>query len=233
MEPVQVHHIVSLGCRCHTSKFFQLVGLKKYSCPFDWLACDIYVVLKLLETDFADFLNPKYLCDHPEGDRKCGHTLYGNSFFHHFNPRIAEHMAYYDRCVQRFKALKDCPSQEHVLYVHQAFYIEPMEEVIAQMHAHLERYSNNFTLLFIYYTDSNANETTFKLSDLLPHPPNVMFVEATIRNPIDGIVFTHSDDFAGLANFLVSQFDFSNINPTPFNIDDIQTEKRYITGLYL
>ena len=108
-----------------------------------------------------------------------------------------------------------------------------MEEVIAQMHAHLERYSNNFTLLFIYYTDSNANETTFKLSDLLPHPPNVMFVEATIRNPIDGIVFTHSDDFAGLANFLVSQFDFSNINPTPFNIDDIQTEKRYITGLYL
>jgi hypothetical protein len=189
-----------------------------------------------LKTNFVEFLKPEHLQDHGSGyPAGCGHALYGASFFHHFNPRFPDHMSYYQRCVSRFKAVADFSSREHVLYIHQAFYIKPTEDVIQQLHSELERYtgSNNFTLLFIYYSDSNAEKTTFKVSSFLPHPSNVMLVDATIRKPTDGVVFTHMDDMNGMCEFLRSHFDFSKINANAFLTSDIQEEKSYISGICL
>jgi len=233
---IQVHHTISLGCRCHTSYALKYMGLKKYSCPFDWLACDIYGVLEILKSDFTEFLKPEHLHDHKDGHTtSCGHKIYGNTFFHHFNPRVKEHMDYYIRCVNRFKAVKDLYSHEHVLYIHNALYIKPTEDVIYQLHHQLQRYrgSDNFTLLFIYYSDSNASKTSFQVSSFVGHPSNVMLVDASIRQPTDGVVFTHSDDIQGFCEFMFANFDFSEINPNPFNMSDIDEESSYISGICL
>lgn len=233
VTPKTVHHAISLGCNCHTSALLKSMSLKKYSCPFDWLAGDMNVLLKLLETDFSDFLKVDHLCDHPEGDKKCGHLLYGSSLFHHFNPRQPEHMSYYQRCVNRFRDLKKRDSQEHVLYIHQAFYVKPTEEVISKLHSQLTRYSNNFTLLFIYYSNVSADKTSFKLDSFVPHPQNVMLVQAEIRSDTNGVCFMHKDDSEGMAKFLATHFDFSQINQRPFESSDIKEEKSYIVDLTL
>lgn len=232
---ISVHHTISLGCNCHTSYLLKILGLKKYSAPFDWLGCSIEDVTNILDSNFESFIDPTLLKDHDDGSpNRCGHALYGGRFFHHFNPRIQAHRDYYERCVERFKVVNQFNSQQHVLYIHQAFYEKPTAEIIARLHALLQRYrgSNDFTLLFVYYSKSD-HETSFKVSPFVEHTNNVILVDATMLKNINGVTFTHPDDFHGMCNFLSSLFDFTSINPAPFNVSDIREEKDNIYDLRL
>ena len=228
---IQVQNTISLGCNCHTSYLLKQLGLKKFSCPFDWLACTLDDVTSILESNFEDFIAPEYLCEHEEmNPKKCGHKRYGNKTFHHFNPRIPEHHDYYQRCITRFKSI--APS-EHTLYIHQAFYVKPTEESISRLHAQLQRYSNNFTLLFVYYSEVNSCSTSFEVVPFVKHASKVILVNATIINDINGVVYLHRADWFGMCQLLNSTFDFSSLNATPFEMNDINEEKAYISDMYL
>ena len=155
-------------------------------------------------------------------------------FFHHFNPRTQTHHDYYKRCIERFKVVNQFNSQQHVLYIHQAFYEKPTAEIISRLHAQLQRYrgSNNFTLLFVYYAQAH-HETSFQVKSFVEHADNVILVEATMQDTINGVTFTNTKDFHGMCELLTSLFDFTSINPNPFNISDIQEEKEQIYDLCL
>lgn len=228
-----VHHTISLGCRCHTSNTLKILGLKKYSCPFDWIACDVPVMLQLLKSNFDEFLNPEHLCDHSAGyETCCGHKLYGGSLFEHFNPRDEKQLMYYQRCVTRLKSVKELPPDQHVLYIYQALFDELDENLLIELHSEVTRYrgSDNFTLLYIHYIDSNAPKTTFTIATKSQQlsASNIICVKATIRQPTDGVVFKTQEDYEGISHFLNSQFDFSSI--TNQSTDDISMieEKAYI-----
>jgi hypothetical protein len=209
--------------------------LKCYSCPFDWLGTNLEHISEILEADFQTFMDPKYLCDHSDNDpRKCGHALYGGHFFHHFNPRIPNHCDYYSRCVERFKAVKLFNSSQHVLYIHQAFYLEPTADTIARLHAQLVRYrgSDDFTLLFVYYSKINSH-MSYTVKSFVHHPANVILVEATMLKDINGVSYLHPSDMKGMCGLLDSLFDFSSITTHPFNVSDIQEEKSYCHDITL
>ena len=47
---------ISLGCFCGTASSMSRYGLRSHSGPFDWYWSDLESVLKLIETDFSDFM---------------------------------------------------------------------------------------------------------------------------------------------------------------------------------
>src|SRR5579883_307554 len=100
------NHIISLGQCCHTSKALQRLGLKKYSCPFDWIVSNAWVALDCIDTNFSIFLDKsQYIdCNVPLADprwieTRAGHKKYGDTMFFHRDPRIENNYQYYSRCV--------------------------------------------------------------------------------------------------------------------------------------
>lgn len=78
---------ISLGCFCGTAAAMEKHGLRSHSGPFDWYFSDFDSVLKVIETDFSDFMkkenllisesNQKEFCDTKYGFR-CGHDIHCN-----------------------------------------------------------------------------------------------------------------------------------------------------------
>lgn len=78
---------ISLGCFCGTAAAMEKHGLRSHSGPFDWYFSDFDSVLKVIETDFSDFMkkenllisesSQKEFCDTKYGFR-CGHDIHGN-----------------------------------------------------------------------------------------------------------------------------------------------------------
>lgn len=52
---------ISLGCFCGTASSMSRYGLRSHSGPFDWFWSDLESVLKLMETDFSDFMKRDHL----------------------------------------------------------------------------------------------------------------------------------------------------------------------------
>lgn len=73
---------VSLGCFCATSHALQLLGLKLYSYPFDWVRSSLGGVIHCLDSHFEDFLT--YSTYMLQGQFVVfGGTRWGGSFWHH------------------------------------------------------------------------------------------------------------------------------------------------------
>jgi len=50
--------IISVGYRCMSASFLQLLGIKTESYPFDWMVSRLSVVQDCIETEFIHFLQP-------------------------------------------------------------------------------------------------------------------------------------------------------------------------------
>lgn len=50
-------HVISIGTACWTSQLIKDAGLKRFSCPFDWIFSSPAFVGHCLEDDFAEFLS--------------------------------------------------------------------------------------------------------------------------------------------------------------------------------
>ena len=57
MTPSGFGHVVSIGSACWTSQLIKDMGLKRYSCPFDWIFSSPGFVAHCLADDFAEFLS--------------------------------------------------------------------------------------------------------------------------------------------------------------------------------
>jgi hypothetical protein len=119
-------HAISLGANCHASKALQRLGLKKYSCPFDWIFSSIDIIGDCISTDFSKFLDKSQYIDCNVGtpvishagilESRAGHKEYGRHMFFHRDPRIGRNYQYYARCVNRWKKVMN--GSESKLFVH-------------------------------------------------------------------------------------------------------------------
>lgn len=95
---------ISMGEFCMPSYYLKELGLRHAAYPFDWLFCGPQIVLDCLETDFETFLNPHYIHTAAEGTGS-GHKVYHKNLFRHKEAHTADGLAYYQRAVNRFRAL--------------------------------------------------------------------------------------------------------------------------------
>ena len=119
--------IVSLGSFCHLASHLKRQNLRTCSYPFDWALTSPAVIADCLRDDFARFLDP---AEHVEtGPTTSSHRTYGNMVtgynfqgqksiggtFTHKNITKPEVLAYYTRCVERFRAL--LAAEGHTLFM--------------------------------------------------------------------------------------------------------------------
>jgi Putative papain-like cysteine peptidase (DUF1796) len=205
-----IKHVISLGGNCHTSMFMKDHGLKRYSCPFDWIGLGLDEINNILETRFSRFIDPVFLIDHAEGDpRKCGHALYGDRLFHHFNPRVTEHRDYYLRCIERFCKRPPNP-KDNILYIYQSFYADPSIEELKRLRDNLAIYRGNksfLTLVLIHHEGVNKEKgvTEFKVkySD-----PTLFVLYVDLIGAINGVRFLDRRDDDAMRTFLARSFQF-------------------------
>ena len=82
-------HVFPVGVGCNMAAGLSRIGLREYSGPFDWIMAGMDDVITLLDTDFADFLNPEYLKSTPVpfNAGKCINTKFEMiQFVHDFAP---------------------------------------------------------------------------------------------------------------------------------------------------
>jgi len=79
---MEIFEFISMGCFCAPSYALQMLGLKRYSYPFDWVRSSIDGIIHCLNVQFQDFLTystswmqDQYLV--------FGGTRWGGSFWHH------------------------------------------------------------------------------------------------------------------------------------------------------
>lgn len=121
--------IVPLGNNCSMARTLEMLGLRRYSCPFDWLLANDEDALAqacgLLETHFADFLRPENLKKQADSCDNGKHVSYYDEgsrrlFLHDFTPRgdIKAVNAKYKRRIERLYALIN--KSNSILFVYTA-----------------------------------------------------------------------------------------------------------------
>jgi len=97
--------IVPIGNLCLPAYMLRSMGVRKSAYPFDWLFVNPNQIKAIINNDFSDFLDTKFLKSrYPE--RKCGHVLYGeNVFFNHHNPANEPDRSAFFRRISRFRQL--------------------------------------------------------------------------------------------------------------------------------
>lgn len=109
-------HVVSLGTHCYAAQLIRSVGLKRASYPFDWIFASPAAVVDMVEDGFARFLDPRQFVPvplarrHEPGAGLCAHAYYRDALavplmFAHRDPTEPDQLAYYRRCVARFRAV--------------------------------------------------------------------------------------------------------------------------------
>lgn len=106
IENSRYANCISLGWYCGTASSMSRYGLRNHSGPFDWYFSDLKSVLKLMETDFYDFMKKENLyidADNPKifHDKKYG-FLCNHDIQNDFETEYEEIYQKYIRRVKRF-----------------------------------------------------------------------------------------------------------------------------------
>lgn len=115
--------IISLGSFCHLASHLKKRNLRTCSYPFDWSLTSPAVIADCLRDDFARFLDPaEHMQTGPTtsthktyGDMVTGYNFQGQKStggtFTHKNITQPDMLAYYTRCVERFRAALLAPGR--------------------------------------------------------------------------------------------------------------------------
>ena len=97
--------LIPIGDFCVGAQLLSDSGGRQHALPFDWLFIRPEHIKKIIETDFEDFLDPRYLqSQHPK--RQCGHSIYkSKDFFNHHDPSIEPDRSAFARRVERLKKI--------------------------------------------------------------------------------------------------------------------------------
>ena len=80
--------VISLGFFCSVALELKRLNLRSGSGPFDWVISDLKGILRLMENNFEDFLNPKFLVQNKVYPYIYVNIRYLIEFYHDFNPNI-------------------------------------------------------------------------------------------------------------------------------------------------
>lgn len=95
---------VPSGQNCNCAWYLKATGARKSSLPFDWIFSSPQILAHCLRDDFRVFLDRTFI--EPTDSGAAGHARYHARLFAHRSPLAdAEAYRYYERCVDRFRAL--------------------------------------------------------------------------------------------------------------------------------
>jgi hypothetical protein len=173
------YKIISLGASCFVRYVFSFWGLKKLkeegelSCPFDLSINRVTSIIPILNENFKQFLNEKYLiCD-----GKNIHNQYYNSWYIHEFPENTSNIIekFKDRYSKRIRNFYQyCFSNKFLFFVHHDCKIT--KDKMFQLEESLHRFSwngnamKNYKLIFLHDNAELNFETDIIISKAIPLP---------------------------------------------------------------
>lgn len=208
MPKPKIYHTVSLGTLCLTAQFFQDIGMKPCSYPYDWIFSNIDIVIDTLSNDFESFLDPNLYTsiEHP----CCGHTKYGRIFNHHDPMKSMEDYAYLQRCVARLYGLFQYPEKKLLMMVNVNQTPMPLEK-IELLNDILQKLTRNFEFLFVQHA-IKEKESDQPWIETLYEKDNLKVAVLTTQSEPDGVYFKEDSDNNLLKDFVLELYDF--VQPT-------------------
>ena len=138
-----IKYIIPLGADCYSAITLDELNLRKISLPFDYIYSDIKMIKDCIENNFSNFLN---LSNYKNfGRRGCINKFYKKKF-PHFNMFDIEMKQKMMKRIEKFKNI--LKSKEKKLFVHIIGIYN--KHYIAEIIDLLDKYSNNYELLFIW-----------------------------------------------------------------------------------
>jgi len=171
-----IKHVCSLGSFCHTASQLQQYHMRNAAYPFDWTLSSPQMVMDCLRDDFQTFLDPaQHVTVEPgisSNHLVYGSMVWGKNFdgvlnrditFTHKDVTLADHYAYYQRCVERFRTLLLSPDPK--LFILTAQDMEYNQQEIHKLHDMLRQRTQNSYLLCISLFNENESRYTFDQED--------------------------------------------------------------------
>lgn len=164
MQIKQYDNIISLGFFCSTALELERIGLRGNSGPFDWvLSFDISKVIELINNDFKDLLNIRYLKQYKSNPSYYMNYKYDIHFYHDFDEykklddQLEDVSNKYKRRIEKFYEniksktlfIRYISSQQECTYI---------EENLQQIIGALRQYNEKNEIIFISNGDIKSNE---------------------------------------------------------------------------
>jgi hypothetical protein len=218
IEPTE---FVSLGSHCLVSYTLKDLGLKRYSCPFDWIFSRPSMIEHCLKDSFASLTDRsqyKPVIDETGTEQvgRCHHAFYRDSFgvdrvFNHRDMRIEENYQYLTRCIHRFNQLLE--SSNRKVFVLLCPDSRITEEQFLSLHGTLTSSTTNFCLLAVALKQPQNGTSGFGLeyikrigrSCLAAMRPVSKAGPLTFEDPFDDFMLRRA----------IVSFAASNENPSP------------------
>jgi hypothetical protein len=173
---IMIRRVCSLGSFCHTASHLERYHMRNCAYPFDWTLSSPQMIIDCLRDDFRTFLDPTHHVTVEPGISS-NHLIYGSMVwgknfdgifnqhltFAHKDVTIADHYAYYQRCVQRFRDLLATP--EPKLFILIAQDMEYNSKEIHELRDMLRQRTRNSHLLCISLFNENESRYTFDQED--------------------------------------------------------------------
>lgn len=171
-----IRHVCSLGSFCHTASHLEHYKLRKCAYPFDWTLSSPQMIMDCLRDDFKTFLDPTHHVALEPGVSS-NHLVYGsmvwgvnfdgivnqNLTFAHKDITTIDHYTYYQRCVERFRALLASPDNKLFILTTQGIEYNPQE--IHELRDMLRQRTQNSHVLCISLFNENESRYTFDQED--------------------------------------------------------------------
>lgn len=171
-----IRHVCSLGSFCHTAYHLQQYHMRNTAYPFDWTLSSPRMVMDCLRDDFQTFLDPRQHVTIEPGISSnhltYGAMVWGKNFdgifnqhltFAHKDVTTADHYAYYQRCVERFRTLLSSPDPKLFILIAQDMEYDLQE--IHELRDILRQRTNGSHILCISLFNENESRYTFDQED--------------------------------------------------------------------
>jgi hypothetical protein len=217
-----INYVCSLGPRCHTAGFLKRNNLKKASYPFDWIFCNLNMILHCLEDDFNTFLDKKYFTILDNNSPKQQHKFYSECeneiLFNHHNPLNIKDYNYFKRCILRFKNLLLKPELKLFIlnFLNYSNANIEFKNNIIDFNKKFSKYTQNYGLLCIiqYKSDNRAYRFNFH--------ENIHFLEIYTKSNSNGLEFEDKEDNEFLDKVIMSsyQINLKDIEEVKFKVKE-------------
>ncbi len=95
-------HVISLGHFCSVASEIGRYGFRDGSYPFDWVTCGLEPIVRLMDSEFAGFLEFSQLAFVSEGGNIVRDNSSGIEFYHDFDATLPL-AAQYDSVIQKYE----------------------------------------------------------------------------------------------------------------------------------
>jgi len=212
-----INYVIPFGSQCFSAYYLKLNGLKLTSYPFDWIFSSPYVIFKILNDQFKEFLNKNnYVIQNTESDKN-SHSLYvpDLSMFNHRNPMRIDDYLYYIRCINRFYDVLKKNGKKLFFMTSLNNEINNELENLMYLKCELDEICDDF-IFVCFFQKSIGSQSREIYQD-----GNMIIVQVFTFEDADGVVFKNNNDTKFFKNIMDELFDFQLIDMNNINEDKI------------